>query len=114
MCRLDDNQIKEIKRQIGLLKHDKLKEREHGDANYTSRDPFQRDYTRILYSSAFRRLQGKMQILGVESSAFFRNRLTHSLEVSQIARTIAKSLGLSICRSQVCDMILTSLMKFCQ
>lgn len=65
MCRLDDNQIKEIKGQIGLLKHDKLKEREHGDANYTSRDPFQRDYTRILYSSAFRRLQGKMQILGV-------------------------------------------------
>lgn len=92
MCRLDDNQIKEIKRQIGLLKHDKLKEREHGDANYTNRDPFQRDYTRILYSSAFRRLQGKMQILGVESSAFFRNRLTHSLEVAQIARSIASNI----------------------
>lgn len=92
MCKLDNYQKEEIIRQVELLQHDKLKEREYGEANYTFRDPFKRDYTRILYSSAFRRLQGKMQILGVESSAFFRNRLTHSLEVAQIARSIASNI----------------------
>lgn len=53
-----------------------------------------RDYARILYSSSFRRLQGKMQLLGVDSNKFNRNRLTHSLEVAQIARSIASSLDL--------------------
>lgn len=51
--------------------------------------PFQRDYSRIMYSSSFRRLQGKMQLLGIKNDQFFRNRLTHSLEVAQIARSIA-------------------------
>lgn len=53
---------------------------------------FQRDYARIMYSSSFRRLQGKMQLLGIKQDQFFRNRLTHSLEVMQIARSIAGSL----------------------
>lgn len=57
------------------------------------RPDYHRDYTRILYSSAFRRLQGKMQLLGISSSNFFRNRLTHSLEVCQIARLIAEDIG---------------------
>lgn len=70
-----------------------MKAREHGRKGYSARDDFHRDYTRILYSSSFRRLQGKMQILGVEPSAFFRNRLTHSLEVSQIAHSIAANIG---------------------
>lgn len=54
---------------------------------------FHRDYTRIMYSAAFRRLQGKMQLLGMRHHQFFRNRLTHSLEVAQIARSIAYHLG---------------------
>lgn len=54
---------------------------------------FQRDYTRILYSSAFRRLQGKMQLFAIQSDQFIRNRLTHSLEVAQIARSIAIQIG---------------------
>lgn len=58
------------------------------------RDPYYRDYARILYSSSFRRLQGKMQLLGIDQAHFFRNRLTHSLEVSQISRGIASKLGL--------------------
>ncbi len=58
------------------------------------RDEYERDYARILYSSSFRRLQGKMQLLGVDHTSFHRNRLTHSLEVAQIARTIASNLGL--------------------
>ena len=59
-----------------------------------NRDPYERDYARILYSSSFRRLQGKMQLLGVDHTSFHRNRLTHSLEVAQIARTIASGLKL--------------------
>lgn len=53
-----------------------------------NRNPYQRDYARIMYSPSFRRLQGKMQILGIDNTAFFRNRLTHSMEVSQIATSI--------------------------
>lgn len=59
------------------------------------RNEFQRDYTRIIYSSSFRRLQGKMQLLGVQTDKFFRNRLTHSFEVAQIARAIAENVGYS-------------------
>lgn len=51
---------------------------------------YQRDYSRILYSASFRRLQGKMQLLGVKSDTFYRNRLTHSFEVAQISRGIAE------------------------
>jgi dGTPase len=58
------------------------------------RNEFWRDYARILYSSSFRRLQGKMQLLGVSQTGFFRNRLTHSFEVAQIARGIASKLEL--------------------
>lgn len=59
-----------------------------------TREECMRDYARVLYSSSFRRLQGKMQLLGVDAHTFNRNRLTHSLEVAQIARSIAFDLGL--------------------
>lgn len=80
--------IKEIKRQDKLIHTTKISTREYKLNGYSKRNPYQRDYARILYSAAFRRLQCKMQILGVENSAFFRNRLTHSLEVAQIAKGI--------------------------
>lgn len=87
--KLTDNKAKnEIGHQDSLIKNPNMNEREHKIDKYPKRDDFQRDYARILYSSAFRRLQGKMQILGIETSAFFRNRLTHSLEVAQIAKGI--------------------------
>lgn len=63
------------------------------DDNGRDRNDYQRDYTRIIYSSSFRRLQGKMQLLGVDYDKFFRNRLTHSIEVAQIARSIAEDIG---------------------
>lgn len=50
------------------------------------------DYSRVLYSSSYRRLQGKMQLFVPKSEVFYRNRLTHSHEVAQIAKTIAKKL----------------------
>ncbi|WP_343463107.1 dGTP triphosphohydrolase [Pantoea sp.] len=70
--------------------------REHTDSGeeLRFRDDYQRDYARILYSSSFRRLQGKMQLFEVDPEKFNRNRLTHSLEVAQIARSIAADLGL--------------------
>ncbi len=73
-----------------------LDERIHKEAldRGGDRDPYYRDYARILYSSSFRRLQGKMQLLGIDQTHFFRNRLTHSLEVSQISRGIASKLRL--------------------
>lgn len=64
------------------------------DDSDRDRNAYERDYARILYSSSFRRLQGKMQLLGVDNTSFHRNRLTHSLEVAQIARTIASGLEL--------------------
>ena len=93
---LSDENKQEIKRQYDLLIGQNLflmSTREHGDNDYRFRPPYERDYSRVLYSSAFRRLQGKMQILGVNSAAFFRNRLTHSLEVSQVACAIARLLA---------------------
>lgn len=57
------------------------------------RNPFRRDYGRLIHCAAFRRLQGKTQIFPSLECDFFRNRLTHSLEVAQIAKTIALKLN---------------------
>ncbi len=57
------------------------------------RDEYERDYSRIIQSPAFRRLQGKSQVFGAGSGDYYRTRLTHSLEVSQIAREVARRLG---------------------
>ena len=56
------------------------------------RTEYNRDYARVLHSPSFRRLQGKTQLFPTQESDFFRNRLTHSLEVSQIAKSIALKL----------------------
>lgn len=75
---------------LNPLKSDAMESYVHEEeARYRPDGPFQRDYARIMYSSSFRRLQGKMQLLGIKNDQFFRNRLTHSLEVAQIARSIA-------------------------
>ncbi|MBP1992346.1 deoxyguanosinetriphosphate triphosphohydrolase family protein [Paenibacillus eucommiae] len=57
------------------------------------RDEFEKDYARLIQSPAFRRLQGKSQVFGAGTGDYYRTRLTHSLEVAQIAREVAKRFG---------------------
>ncbi|WP_166244381.1 deoxyguanosinetriphosphate triphosphohydrolase family protein [Paenibacillus turpanensis] len=57
------------------------------------RDEYDKDYARLIQSPAFRRLQGKSQVFGAGSGDYYRTRLTHSIEVSQIAREVSRRLG---------------------
>ena len=57
------------------------------------RSGFQRDYDRLIFSSAFRRLQNKTQVFPLPGTAFVHNRLTHSLEVASVGRSLGKMLG---------------------
>lgn len=64
----------------------------HG-ATSASRTDFQRDFDRIIFSSAFRRLQNKTQVFPLPGSVFVHNRLTHSLEVSSVGRSLGSLAG---------------------
>jgi dGTPase len=68
----------------------------HLEAESAFRSCFQRDRDRIIHASAFRRLKHKTQVFIEHEGDYFRTRLTHSIEVAQVARTIAKHLGLNI------------------
>ena len=66
----------------------------HHEPEAPTRGPFQRDRDRIIHSSGFRKLQYKTQVFVTHVGDFFRTRLTHSIEVAQIARSIARELDL--------------------
>lgn len=69
--------------------------RRYEEAEHTYRSLYQRDRDRIIHCAAFRRLEYKTQVFVNHEGDYYRTRLTHSLEVSQIARTIAKALKLN-------------------
>jgi len=67
----------------------------HPERMSSFRSPFQRDRDRIIHSSAFRRLKHKTQVFVEHEGDYYRTRLTHSIEVAQVARTISGVLGLN-------------------
>ncbi len=68
--------------------------RRYPELDHPYRNPFQRDRDRVVHARAFRRLEAKTQVFTPGLSDHFRNRLTHTIEVSQIARTVASVLDL--------------------
>ncbi len=72
-----------------------LLSRVYGAPAHPNHTPFQRDRERIVQARAFRRLAGKTQVFTSRASDHFRSRLTHTIEVAQIARAVASALGLN-------------------
>jgi dGTPase len=72
-----------------------LTQREHPEPAHPYRTPFQRDRARVIHARAFRRLAGKTQVFTQPFSDHFRSRLTHTMEVAQIARAVSNALRLN-------------------
>jgi dGTPase len=70
--------------------------RRHPEPQHPYRNDFQRDRDRVIHTRAFRRLENKTQVFTARVSDHFRNRLTHTLEVAQISRTLAEQLNLNV------------------
>ncbi|MDH4226808.1 MAG: deoxyguanosinetriphosphate triphosphohydrolase [Deltaproteobacteria bacterium] len=76
-------------------KSSESKGRRHAETEHAFRSVFQRDRDRIIHCNAFRRLEYKTQVFVYHEGDHYRTRLTHTIEVAQIARTIARALGLN-------------------
>src|SRR5437764_4384784 len=77
------------------LRPENTRGRRYPESRHPYRNDFQRDRDRVIHSRAFRRLENKTQVFTRRYSDHFRNRLTHTIEVAQISRTIASELGLN-------------------
>ncbi len=82
--------------QAYAAREDTSRGRLHAEDESRFRTCYQRDRDRIIHSSAFRRLKHKTQVFIEHEGDYFRTRLTHSIEVAQVARTIAGALGLNV------------------
>jgi len=78
------------------VKVEQSRGRRHAEPQHPYRNDFERDRDRVVHARAFRRLEAKTQVFSRRYSDHFRNRLTHTLEVAQISRTIAAQLGLNV------------------
>lgn len=76
---------------------------EYHDGRHHERTDFQRDYDRLIFSSPFRRLQNKTQVFPLPGSIFVHNRLTHSLEVSCVGRSLGNNVGRALSRKYGSD-----------
>ncbi len=76
-----------------LLSSKRFGMEEYSTENKHDRTEYQRDYDRLIFSSPFRRLQNKTQVFPLPGSVFVHNRLTHSLEVSSVGRSLGENIG---------------------
>jgi len=83
-----------IKKAIFSTSFENSKGRLHNENESENRNPFQRDRDRVIHSDSFRLLKHKTQVFLAHTGDYYRTRLTHSLEVSQISRSISRRLGL--------------------
>lgn len=79
-----------------LISDKRLGMEEYHDPRHHTRSDFRRDYDRLVFSSPFRRLQNKTQVFPLPGSIFVHNRLTHSLEVSSVGRSMAAETALRL------------------
>jgi dGTPase len=87
------------------MKDSESRGRRFPEAPHPYRSEYQRDRDRVIHTKAFRRLEKKTQVFGPDYSDHFRNRLTHTIEVSQIGRTISQALQLN---SDLCEVLALS------
>jgi dGTPase len=93
--RIELERIEELSLSPGAVRSAESKGRIHPEPLHPYRTSFQRDRDRIIHSTAFRRLEYKTQVFIYHEGDYYRNRLTHTIEVQQIARTLARGLGLN-------------------
>lgn len=86
-----------------LLCEERIRKSQVVKNDFVTRNEFEADYDRIVGSSSVRRLQDKAQVFPLQKNDVVRTRLTHSIEVSAIARSLAKTVGLRLERKNIFD-----------
>ncbi|MBI5643694.1 MAG: deoxyguanosinetriphosphate triphosphohydrolase [Deltaproteobacteria bacterium] len=93
--RIDYSELERERLSPYAAKSAETRGRRHEEPEHPFRTPFQRDRDRVIHCNAFRRLEYKTQVFVYHEGDHYRTRLTHTIEVAQISRTIARALGLN-------------------